>query len=60
MPRESVRDRLESFVANALQHLALEVANPRGQLKILLLLVGLIAAPTIVEFEALVIQGAIG
>ena len=60
MPRESVRDRLERFVANDFHHLALEVANLRGQLKILLMLVGLIAAATIGEFAAIVIKGAIG
>ena len=60
MPRESVRDRLERFVENDFHHLALEVANLRGQLKILLMLVGLIAAATIGEFAAIVIQGAIG
>jgi len=60
VPRESVRDRLERFVENDFHHLALEVANLRGQLKILLMLVGLIAAATIGEFAAIVIQGAIG
>ena len=59
MPRESVRDRLERFVENDFHHLALEVANLRGQLKILLMLVGLIAAATIGEFVAIVIQGVV-
>jgi len=60
VPRESVRDRLERFVENDFHHLALEVANLRGQLKILLMLVGLIAAATIGEFVAIAIKGAIG
>ena len=59
MPRESVRDRLERFVENDFHHLALEVANLRGQLKILLMLVGLIAAATIGEFVAIAIKGVI-
>ena len=60
MPRESVRDRLERFVENDFHHLALEVENLRGQLKILLMLVGLIAAATIGEFVAIAIKGVIG
>ena len=59
VPRESVRDRLERFVENDFHHLALEVANLRGQLKILLMLVGLIAAATIGEFVAIAIKGVI-
>tara|TARA_R100000365_G_C2683772_1_gene28213 strand:- start:249 stop:416 length:168 start_codon:yes stop_codon:yes gene_type:complete len=54
-----VRDRLERFVENDFHHLALEVANLRGQLKILLMLVGLIAAATIGEFVAIAIKGVI-
>ncbi len=57
MPRESVRDKLERFVENDFHHLAIDVANVKGQLKILLIVVGLIAAATIGEFVAIVIQG---
>ena len=57
VPKESVRDKLERFIENDFHHLALEVANLRGQLKILLIVVGLIAAATIGEFVAIVIQG---
>ena len=60
MPRESVRDRLERFVANDFHHLAVDVANMKGQLKILLMLVGLIAAATIGEFVAIAIKGVVG
>ena len=60
VPRESVRDKLERFVENDFHHLAIDVANVKGQLKILLMIVGLIAAATIGEFVAIVIQGVIG
>ena len=59
VPRESVRDKLERFIENDFHHLALEVANLRGQLKVLLMLVGVIAAATIGEFAAIVIQGVV-
>jgi hypothetical protein len=60
VPRESVRDKLERFIDNDFHHLALEVANLRGQLKVLLMLVGVIAVATVGEFFAIVIQGVIG
>ena len=60
MPRESVRDKLERFIENDFHHLAVDVANSRGQLKILLIIVGVIAAATIGEFVAIVIQGVVG
>ena len=60
MPKESVRDKLERFIENDFHHLAVDVANMKGQLKILLMIVGLIAAAaTIGEFVAIVIQGVI-
>ncbi len=60
MRRESVRDKLERFIENDFHHLAVDVANSRGQLKILLIIVGVIAAATIGEFVAIVIQGVVG
>ena len=60
MPRESVRDKLERFIENDFRHLTVDVANMKGQLKILLMIVGLIAAATIGEFVAIAIQGVIG
>ena len=60
MPKETMRDRLERFIENDFHHMALEVANLKGQLKILLIIVGVIAAATIGEFVAIVIQGVIG
>ena len=51
---------MERFIENDFHHLAVDVANMKGQLKILLMLVGLIAAATIGEFVAIAIQGVIG
>ena len=59
MPKESVRDKLGRFIENDFHHLAVDVANMKGQLKILLMLVGLIAAATIGEFVAIAIKGVI-
>jgi hypothetical protein len=59
MPKETVRDKLEQFISNDFHHLSMEVANLRGQLKILLMVVGVIAAATVGEFVAIVIQGVI-
>jgi hypothetical protein len=60
MPKETIKSRLDRFIENDFHHLALEVANLKGQLKILLIIVGVIAAATIGEFVAIVIQGVIG
>jgi len=60
MPKETIKSRLDRFIENDFHHLALEVANLKGQLKILLIIVGVIAAATIGEFVAVVIQGVIG
>ena len=59
VPRGSVRDKLERFIENDFHHLAVDVANMKGQLKILLMLVGLISAATIGEFVAIAIKGVI-
>ena len=56
VPKESVRDKLERFIENDFHHLALEVANLRGQLKILLMLVGVIAVATVGELVAMLVQ----
>jgi hypothetical protein len=57
VPRESVRDKLGRFIENDFHHLAIDVANVKGQLKILIMIVSLIAAATIGELVAIVIQG---
>ena len=59
MPKETIKSRLDRFIENDFHHLALEVANLKGQLKILLIIVGVIAAATIGEFVAIVIQGVV-
>jgi len=56
VPKESVRDKLERFIENDFHHLALEVANLRGQLKILLMIVGVIAVATVGELVAMLVQ----
>ena len=56
VPRESVRDKLERFIENDFHHLALEVANLRGQLKILIVIVGVIAVATVGELVAMLVQ----
>ena len=60
VPRESVRDKLERFIENDFHHLALEVANLRGQLKILLMIVGVIAVATVGELVAMLVQEVVG
>ena len=60
MPKETIKSRLDRFIENDFHHLALEVANLKGQLKILLIIMGVIAAATIGEFVAIAIQGVIG
>ena len=60
VPREAVRDKLERFIENDFHHLALEVSNLRGQLKILLMIVGVIAVATVGELVAMLVQEVIG
>ena len=60
MPKETMRNRLERFIENDFHHMALEVANLKGQLKILLMVIGIIAVATVGEFVAIVIQGGVG
>ena len=60
VPRESVRDKLERFIENDFHHLALEVSNLRGQLKILLMIVGVIAVATVGELVAMLVQEVVG
>ena len=46
VPRESVRDKLERFIENDFRHLAIDVANVKGQLKILLMICLLYTSPS--------------
>jgi len=57
MPKESIKARLDRFIENDFHHLALEVANLKGQVKIILMILGIIAVATVGEFVAIVIQG---
>jgi len=59
VPKESVRDKLGRFIENDFHHLALEVANLRGQLKVLLMIVGVIAVVTVGELIAMLVQGVV-
>jgi len=60
VPKEAVRDKLERFIENDFHHLALEVANLRGQIKILLMIVGVIAVATVGELVAMLVQEVVG
>jgi hypothetical protein len=57
MPKETIKSRLDRFIENDFYHLALEVANLKGQVKIILMILGIIAVATVGEFVAIVIQG---
>ena len=59
MPNESIKARLDRFIENDFHHLALEVANLKGQVKIILMILGIIAVATVGEFVAIVIQGVL-
>jgi len=54
---ETIKARLDRFIENDFHHLALEVANLKGQVKIILMILGIIAVATVGEFVAIVIQG---
>jgi hypothetical protein len=59
MPKESIKSRLDRFIENDFHHVALEVANLKGQVKIILMVLGIIAVATVGEFVAIVIQGVL-
>ena len=59
MPKESIKSRLDRFIENDFHHVALEVANLKGQVKIILMILGIIAVATVGEFVAIVIQGVL-
>ena len=56
---ETIKQRVDRFIENDFHHLALEVANLKGQVKIILMVLGIIAVATVGEFVAIVIQGVI-
>ena len=59
MPKETIKSRLDRFIENDFHHGALEVANLKGQVKIILMVLGIIAVATVGEFVAIVIQGVL-
>jgi len=57
MPKETIKSRLDRFIENDFHHLALEVANLKGQVKIILMILGIIAVATVGELVAMIVQG---
>jgi hypothetical protein len=57
MSKETVKSRLDRFIENDFHHLALEVANLKGQVKIILMVLGIIAVATVGELVAMIVQG---
>ena len=56
---ESIKARLDRFRENDFHHLALEVANLKGQVKIILMILGIIAVATVGELVAMIVQGVV-
>ena len=59
MPKESIKSRLDRFIENDFHHVALEVANLKGQVKIILMVLGIIAVATVGELVAMIVQGVV-
>ena len=59
MPRETIKTRLDRFIENDFHHLALEAANLKGQVKIILMVLGIIAVATVGELVAMIVQGVV-
>ena len=57
MSKETVKSRLDRFIENDFHHLALEVANLKVQVKIILMVLGIIAVATVGELVAMIVQG---
>ena len=56
---ETIKERVDRFIENDFHHLALEVANLKGQVKIILMILGIIAVATVGELVAMGIQGIV-
>ncbi len=54
---ETIKERVDRFIENDFHHLALEVANLKGQVKIILMILGIIAVATVGELVAMAVQG---
>ena len=59
MPKETIQSRLDRFLEYDFHHLALEVANLKGQVKIILMILGIIAVATVGELVAMIVQGLV-
>ena len=53
---ESIKQRVDRFIENDFHHLALEVANLKGQVKIMLRILSIIAVVTIGELVAEILR----
>ena len=56
---ETIKERVDRFIENDFHHLALEVANLKGQVKIILMILGIIAVATVGELVAMIVQGVV-
>ena len=56
---ETLKQKVDRFIENDFHHLALEVANLKGQVKIILMILGIIAVATVGELVAMVVQGVV-
>jgi hypothetical protein len=53
---ETIKQRVDRFIENDFHHLALEVANLKGQVKIMLMILSIIAVVTIGELVAEILR----
>ena len=53
---ETIKERVDRFIENDFHHLALEVANLKGQVKIMLMILSVIAVVTIGELVAEILR----
>jgi len=56
---ETLKQKVDRFIENDFHHLALEVANLKGQVKIILMVLGIIAVATVGELVAMIVQGVV-
>ena len=53
---ETIKQRVDRFIENDFHHLALEVANLKAQVKIMLMILSIIAVVTIGELVAEILR----
>ena len=53
---ETIKERVDRVIENDFHHLALEVANLKGQVKIMLMILSVIAVVTIGELVAEILR----